>query len=883
MDPVDEKPRLKTPVKSEPDGVTPVMAQYLEAKASQPDALVFFRMGDFYELFFEDAVVCARAIDLALTKRGKHLGQDIAMCGVPAHTAETYISRLIRKGFKVAICDQLEDPREAKKRGSKSVVKRGIVRVVTPGTLTEDQLLDARSTNPLAVISLIKGQFGLCSLEISTGEVEVISVAANADGRAHLLAWLAALRPSETLIYEAIYTDTEAQSLEPAITLYGGLVQPLGPIQADPGAAVTRLHRLYGVMTLEAFGEFSPAEMSALGMMAGYIELTQLAEKPVLKAPRQLKADAYLSLDPATRASLEIERTQRGELSGSLVAELDHCVTAAGSRLLRARLSRPLCDKAAIEDRLDAVAWFVNHKEARTHGRLQLKGLADMARALGRLGLGRGGPRDMQVLVHSLRVAQGLVDALNGDLTPLSGPLTESLGTLESALAALKPDSARSELLETLQMAIVDEPPLMTRDGGFIRPNYNARLNEAINLKSASAQVVLALEQRLQVETGIALRIRYNAILGYFIEMTQKQAENLQSGPLAIHFIHRQSLVNQVRFTTAELMSLDQRIAGADAEALAIELAVFEDLRARILNQAEALQAVCDALSEIDLCASHAAWAEDQAATRPILTHDRIFVVVGGCHPVVRHALSRQGKPFTPNSVTLDGIGAEGPRLAIVTGPNMAGKSTFLRQNALLIIMAQAGLFVPVRSMRLGLVDRLYSRVGAGDDLAQGRSTFMMEMVETAAILNQASDKSFVIMDEIGRGTATFDGLAIAWASAEALHERNRCRTLFATHYHEMAKLGTRLDHVANLSLTAHEHDGDLIFLHEVQDGAVDRSFGVQVARLAGMPSIVVTRARKLLERLESDHAKLMALDELPLFAHAQADTLPQEPSVIEP
>ena len=858
------------------EGATPVMAQYLQTKAQHPDALLFFRMGDFYELFFEDAVTAAQALSLALTRRGQFRGEDIPLAGVPFHAADAYIAKLIRQGYRVAVCEQLEDPAEAKKRGSKSVVKRGIVRVVTPGTLTEETLLEERGANRLVAIASRGGVMALGMVELSTGDVEVAEIAPE-----QLPAQLAALRPSESLVADRVLQD---EDLYAQVKLYGGVIQPQAPSLSDPAAGETRLLKLYGVQTLDGFGAFSTAEISALGMLAAYIDVTQAGKIPALKPPARVISNNHLSIDAATRNSLEIDRTQSGRREGSLIAALDCTVTSAGGRLLLSRLSRPLCRPDAIHARLDAVAWLIERRDLRMALRQQMRSLADQARALSRLSLNRGGPRDLVVIRDALAIGETLAVRLNDACHRADPDLIASCpAEIEAVITALIPSPSLSALRERLARAVVDEPPLSLRDGGYIREGFHADLDEARSLRDDSRQIILALEQRLAAETGIAIRIKFNNVLGYFIELSARLAEQLQAQDAQKQFIHRQSLANQVRFVTTELVELDGRIQRAAAQGLALEQEIFESLRDQVRDNAAGIQAAHDAVCALDVACANAHWAEDHEATRPVVDDSTVLEISRGRHPVVAAALKAQGKPFTPNDVELDASGETAPRLSLVTGPNMAGKSTFLRQNALLIIMAQAGLFVPAKAMRLGVVDRLFSRVGAGDDLAQGRSTFMMEMVETAAILSQATQRSFVVLDEIGRGTATYDGLAIAWACTEHLHEVTGARTLFATHYHELSDLEQRLGHVSNISLTAREHNGELIFLHEAKKGAADRSYGVQVARLAGMPGPVVARARDILSRLEADNHTELRLDDLPLFSQgAPSAAVTREPSKAE-
>jgi len=839
---------------------SPVMAQYFDAKAKQPDALVFFRMGDFYELFFEDAAKAAAAIGIALTHRGTHAGQPIPMAGVPAHAAEAYLAKLIRAGFKVAVVDQMEDPAEAKKRGSKAVVRRELTRVVTPGTLTEDGLLDARGANRLVAIALRAGQAAVASVELSTGEVECLALSPIAVASA-----LAALQPSEILLPDRLF----AQFGE-AAKAAGGLIEPMASALAEPAAAEARVKRLYGVATLDGFGALSGAEVAALGLIAAHLEATQAGRALSLRPPRRAGEAEFMAIDPATRASLEIDRTLSGQRDGSLLAAIDRTVTAAGARLLAARLSRPLLSPSAIDRRLDSVAWFVEEPGPRRALRARLKGVGDMARALTRLTLGRGGPRDLGTLRDSLAAGVAIATELAAHPDPLVRPPDEIAG----AFTALDParQSGLEALRRTLAAGLSPDLPAQARDGGFVAASVSRDLDETRALRDDSRKVVAALESQLAVESGVAVKIRHNGVLGYFVETNAKQAEALLRPPLSGLFIHRQTLANQVRFTTVELADLDARIARAADRALALEMEVFDVWRERARSLAADIQAAAEALAVLDAAAALAEWAKEADAVRPHVGDSLVFEARAARHPVVEAAVRRAGEAFTPNDCALDGAGEAGPRLAIVTGPNMAGKSTFLRQNALLAILAQAGAFVPARSLRLGVVDRLFSRVGAGDDLARGRSTFMTEMVETAAILTQATARSLVILDEIGRGTATWDGLAIAWACAEALHDANRCRALFATHYHELADLETRLAHVANLSLKAKEWNGELVFLHEAGPGPADRSYGVQVAKLAGVPPAVVARAHEVLERLETESVSHAGLAELPLFATAEPE-----------
>jgi DNA mismatch repair protein MutS len=859
--PLAHLPKADTPPSAE--GVTPVMAQFLAAKAQTPDAILFFRMGDFYELFFRDAEIAAAALGITLTKRGKHQGEDIPMAGVPVHALDGYLARLIRQGFKAAICEQLEAPAEARKRGSKAVVHRDIVRVVTPGTLTEDSLLDARGANRLAAVAIRKGRAAIAVVELSAGSVDVVACSLE-----DLAATLASFRPSEVLVPDRLFSDEAAKA---ALDGSGGVVQALPQALGEPAGARARVERLYGVASLDGYGAFEEAEVSALGLIAAYLETTQAGKIPALSPPRRSGDTGFLAIDPATRLSLEIDRTQRGEREGSLLACIDRTVTSGGARALAERIARPLRDPVAINHGLDAVEWLLERRDLRRDLRDGLKAAPDVARAVSRLALGRGGPRDLGAIRTGLSVAEGIAGLFPLDRDPLTGPPPRIAGCLDRL--TLTPETGR--LLVDLAEGLALEPPHLARDGGFVNPGFRPELDEARALRDDSRRVVADLEARAVAMSGVPFKIRHNAVLGYFLETRAKAAEPLLRPTGHSPFIHRQTLASQVRFTTVELSELDAKISQAGHRALAIEGESFETWRRTVQSLAQPLQAVAEALAELDAHSALAEWAEEVGAVRPTVDDTACFEVTAGRHPVVEAAVKSAGDPYTPNDCRLDGSGAACARLSIVTGPNMAGKSTFLRQNALLVVLAQAGAFVPAKAMRLGVVDRLFSRVGAGDDLARGRSTFMTEMVETAAILTQATDRSFVVLDEIGRGTATYDGLAIAWAVAEALHDRNRARTLFATHYHELAGLETRLAHVCNLSMKAREWNGDLVFLHEAAPGAADRSYGVQVAKLAGVPAAVVSRAREVLDRLEGEKTAAVSLDDLPLFAMAEPPAPP--------
>lgn len=836
--------------------VTPMMAQYMAIKADHPDALLFYRMGDFYELFFDDAVQASAALDIALTKRGKHLDQDIAMCGVPAVGAEPYLEKLIRRGFKVAVCEQTEAPAEAKKRGAKSVVARAVIRLVTPGTLTEDALLDARRRNYLGCLAKAGGELALAYADLSDGAFAVVRLAPAEVGAA-----LARIDPAELLVSEALADDA---ALDGAIRALGARATILAAPRFDSANGEAALKRLYGIATLDAFGAFGRAELAAAGAVADYINLTQKGRDARLTPLRSEAESGIVQIDPATRRNLELVMTLSGTREGSLLAVIDRTVTAAGARVLNDRLASPSTALGVITQRLDAVGYFLERRELRTGVRTQLRQTPDMARALSRIALGRGGPRDLASLRDGLAAAAALGQALEAEIAP-------PLELEEIAIALRSGGDARAALAARLAAELSDSLPLQARDGGFIAAGANGDLDGARALRDDARKVIAALETELRAETGIgSLKIRHNNVVGYHVEATAAHAAKLLAEPYKARFIHRQTLPNAARFTTAELSDLATRILEAGARTLELELAMFEALCADVRGLAEAIGAIAGALASLDASAALADLAESAQWVRPLVDESDAFHIEAGRHPVVEAALRKDGQTFTPNDCDLSN-GAQG-RLWLVTGPNMAGKSTFLRQNALIAILAQIGSFVPASRAHIGIADRVFSRVGAADDLARGRSTFMVEMVETAAILTQAGPRALVILDEIGRGTATFDGLSIAWGAIEHLHDINRSRTLFATHYHELTALAAKLSGLSCVSMRVKEWKGDVVFLHEVAPGAADRSYGIQVAKLAGLPTAVVKRAEAVLKALEKGDTGRKAatlIDDLPLFSAA--------------
>jgi DNA mismatch repair protein MutS len=842
--------------------LTPMMAQFLSIKEGVgPEALLFYRMGDFYELFFDDAVRAAAALDIALTKRGKHQGEPIPMCGVPVHASEVYLQRLIKKGFRVAVCEQTESPAEAKKRGYKSVVRREVVRLVTPGTLTEDALLDSRGSNLiLSIARTPAGDHGLAWADVSEGAFQTARASAK-----DLAAQISALSPRELVLPEALYHDAELMA---SLVLEGISLTPQPDPKFDARAGERRLTEQFKVGDLSGLGDFSKAEISAAGALLDYLLLTQAGSPVQLSAPKPNQTSGFLAIDPATRASLEIDRTQKNTRSGSLLAVIDRTVTGPGARELSYRLNRPLLNVHQIKARHDAVEFFTREDSLRQTLRGHLRGAGDMARSVSRLVLGRGGPRDLLAVANTLKLGEKIAAGFAGK--PDVAPPENTESALQGISLSNKPEIA--VIARDLSKALQTEVPMLARDGGFVAMGWSPEIDMLKTLRDDSRRLIAGLQADYAALAGVqSLKIKHNNVLGYFVEVTPKHADAmLNKGPES-PFIHKQTLVSGVRFTTVELAELDSKIASAAERVVALEVDVFNQFVQRLTAQVEVIREMAGCLSRLDVQSAWAVWAEETKAIRPVMTDGPDFIIEGGRHPVVEEALRKSGAPaFTSNDCILSAAGKKSPQLVLITGPNMAGKSTYLRQNALMFVLAQAGGFVPASRAEIGVADRLFSRVGASDDLSKGRSTFMTEMIETAAILNQATNRSFVILDEIGRGTSTFDGLSIAWASVEHILEVNKSRALFATHYHELTELIDALDGAENASLRAKEWDGDLVFLHDVKPGAADRSYGVQVAKLAGLPIAAVERARAVLEKLEADSVKTASAPVgLPLFTAA--------------
>ena len=835
---------------------TPMMAQYRRLKAEAGDALLFYRMGDFFELFFDDAKAAAACLDIALTKRGEDGGEPVPMCGVPVHAAESYLARLIRGGFRVAVAEQTESPVEARKaRGSKALVDRAIIRLVTPGTLTEETLLDSANANWLAAVARAGDEWGIAAADISTGRFELVAC-----GPGELQSELARLSPAETVAAEKV----------------PGIGATSGKGGFDSLAGEQALKRRFGLATLDGFGAPGRAELAAAGGLLAYLDATQKNAGAFLAAPRRIARSEHMAIDPATRDSLEICRTQTGSLAGSLLGCIDRCVTAPGRRLLASDLSAPLTDTRAIEVRLALVQWLHEEPIRRMRIRESMKAMPDIGRALGRLVAGRGSPRDLALLRDGLQAAAALKCEL------------EAEPELPDLLVTLLPElGGHAALTDRLAIALVPNPPLEASKGGYIAEGYDAALDALRSASSDGRRAIASLESRYRDATGVAtLRIRHNAVLGYHIEVPAKHADRLMTSDSG--FTHRQTLAGVVRFNSPDLHAEASRVVEAGGHALAAEAAHFEELASLAVSCGTRIAATADAIARIDVAASHAERAAEGGWCLPHLTDQPCLEIEGGRHPVVEDALRAEGERFVANNCAV----GPGDRLWLITGPNMGGKSTFLRQVAIAAVLAQAGSYVPAAKAKIGIVDRLFSRVGAADNLARGRSTFMVEMVETASILAQATPQSLVILDEIGRGTSTYDGLAIAWAVVEAMHDEIKARTLFATHYHELTRLADRLEALSLHHVRAREWKGDLVLLHEVGEGPADRSYGIAVAKLAGLPPPVVARAKSVLVKLEAGRdatgGLAAGLDDLPLFAsqsvaEAVADPLAEAVASLDP
>jgi DNA mismatch repair protein MutS len=819
--------KKQEPTDGELTAHTPMMRQYLALKAQHPKTLLFYRMGDFYELFYDDAQKAARLLDITLTARGQSAGQPIPMAGVPFHAVEGYLARLVKLGESVAICEQIGDPATAK-----GPVERAVTRVVTPGTLTDSALLDEKTDTLLAAITFERKRFGLAWLNLASGELCVTE-----SETARLPATLERLKPAELLVSDAV---AEAPT-GPAITR-------LSPWQFDGDAATRTICEQFAVASIEAFGLAErPLATAACGALLRYAQATQTQALPHVRGVRVDDDSGYLGLDAATRRNLELTETLRGEREPTLFSLLDRCATGMGSRALRHALHHPLRDRAlpaarheAIEAMIDARAVDAVHAA--------LRGIADIERIAGRIALKSARPRDLSSLAATLSRLAEIRNTLPG-----GSALLESLQT----------DLATPEApLDLLTRAILPEPAAMIRDGGVIAAGYDAELDELKAIHNDCGAFLLELEAREKARTGIPnLKVEYNRVHGFYIEVTNAHAEKIPDD-----YRRRQTLKNAERYITPELKSFEDKALSAQDRALVREKWLYDGILAELLPAIPEFQRVASALAQLDLLAALAEVAAQNAWTRPAFT-DRVgFTIEAGRHPVVENELSKLGESFIANDLDL----AATRKLLLITGPNMGGKSTYMRQAAHIALLAHVGSFVPAKRCECGPLDAIFTRIGAADDLASGRSTFMVEMTESAAILHHATDQSLVLMDEVGRGTSTFDGMALAFAICRHLLEKNRSLTLFATHYFELTQLAQSYPELANVHLDAVEHGERIVFLHAVEEGPANQSYGVQVAALAGVPASVVKNARKLLQDFEQNAAQGRALAHQPdLFATA--------------
>ena len=842
--------------------VTPMMQQYLSVKSQHKDCLLMYRMGDFYELFFDDAVIASKALDIALTHRGTYMGKQVPMCGVPYHAFSSYMPKLVRQGFKVAICDQMESPEEAKKRGYKAVVKREVSRIITAGTLTEDNLLNGSFNNYLMSLVFVDGlemKISVALTDISTGEFTIYSFEENSISE--LLSLTVVKNPAEIIMSQ---DDIDNPKLESFISQFKAKIVIKPYTFFDSLNAKINLCKVFKVAEVSVLGDFSDPEIRAQGAILNYINLTQIGQIPNISKPHKKSNSDILQIDAFSVKNLEIFENINDDTtkSSNLFAVMDKTKTPMGKRKLKNALSSPLANVTEINKRLNIVDFFFNKSDLIENIRDILSQVFDIQRIVSRISCNRAGPRDLLNIGETLSIIPTLKNLLLQSVeNSIDNPIQSIIDELKDF----------SSLAHNIQSAIIDEPPLITRDGGFIREGYHPALDEYKLLSKNTKQVILDLQAKYSLDAKVLnLKIKYNNLAGYFIEVPTKQATSLlepNSG-----FIHKQTLVNCVRFTTPELSEIEQKILVAQDKSLSLELSLFDELCKTILDRVDDINTLSDAIAKLDFYSSLALLAQTNDYVKPVIDDSFAFEIIDGRHPVVETNLKQQNITFIPNDCSLENKG-ENSKLWILTGPNMAGKSTFLRQNAIITIMAQIGSFVPATSAHIGVVNKLFSRVGASDNLARGQSTFMVEMSETATILNQADEHSFVILDEIGRGTATFDGLSIAWAVLEYLNNINRCRGIFATHYHELTGAIEKMKNVSAHTMEIKEYKGDVIFIHKVGIGVADKSYGIHVAKIAGIPEEVISRASQILETFESNEDNLSnkklvkKIDEMDLFS----------------
>ncbi len=812
---------------------TPVMRQYLDIKFAHFDCLLLFRMGDFYELFYEDAITASRTLGIALTKRSKSGADEICMCGVPHHALENYLNKLLDEGFKVAICDQVETPEQAKKqRGYKAIVNRLVTRIITPGTIIEESLLEAGEPSYLVSIAMEKGNAAIAAVDLSTSEISVISVP-----EAEIINELARLRPKEILLSDKYRSNEIASIISDQLDMRISF-------QVDsnyaPKKCEKNLLEFYHISALDAIGRLQKAEISALGSIIEYISLTQKENLPKLPKPKILNYQKFMGIDASTRRNLEIVASSSGGVRGSLFATIDSTVSKAGSRLLYNYLSAPLVEIDKIKARLDVTKFFYENISLAESVRKSLKKTGDLERCITRLNMGRSTPKDLLSIKYTIEIAEKIradfVNSVGMDLPSHIEPI-------------IKPLLGQGEIYELISSSIRDEATNSIADGGVIKRQYHPKIAELYNLIENGQAAIEKLRNQYRKETGIdTLKISNNNVIGLFIDITARHAGKIVDDK----FIHRQTTANSVRYTTTELQELESNMVNAKLMVVGLEQDIYHKICAQAIDKQQSLLDLASSLSLLDVYCNFALIADENNYSMPILSDDIGFEIIGGRHPVVEQSLKKSNDSFIQNDCKL----SMDERVWLITGPNMAGKSTYLRQNAIITILAHIGSYVPAESAKIGVVDKIFSRIGAGDDLNKGQSTFMLEMLETSSILAQSSHKSLIILDEVGRGTSTYDGVAIAWSVLEHIHDKIRARCLFATHYHELTALEDILPALENYTVDVDDSGARILFLHKIKKGFASKSYGVHVAELAGLPKPVIRKATELLKKFEKDSGK---------------------------
>ena len=823
---------------------TPMMEQYLTIKNKHKDALLFYRMGDFYELFFEDAIAASKALDITLTKRGKTNGMDIPMCGVPFHSADNYLPKLIKKGFNVAVCEQTETIEEAKSNLKKGPLKREVVRIISPGTLTEDNLLDRNANNFLGAISDLNGSISISWVDVSTGCFKSRNLQKENNQKQLLTNLLLRMNFSEILVSDAMELNIISEE-------WHSIIKKQSSSLFHYSSCLQQICSYFSIMSLEGIGKFSDGEVIASGVLLSYLKLTQCGKLPILSMIKNESENNFLEIDYFTQKSLEILSNLSGETKGSLITSLDETKTAGGARLLKQRITEPFYKVVEIEKRYNLINWFLNNDIDIFKLQNNLENIPDIERSLSRISLLRGSPKDLSILCNGLLNVKQIYEIIILFKDRLNqAPLLNNI---------LNQISVDYSLFEDIKNSLKKDLPLSTKEGGFIRDGYDDNLDKLRNLRNNELEEITKLQNKYSDLTNVnSLKIKYNRMLGYHIEVRAVHDKALRDKDI---FIHRQTTAQTSRFTTIELNEAENQLINSYDKSISIEMDIFKNFTNQIINEGKKILDIASAISELDIGIMVVKQSKDRDYVCPKILENKTLEIIEGRHPVVETQMKLSENSFISNDCILN----KDDFLWLITGPNMAGKSTYLRQNALIVIMAQAGLFVPAKEANIGVFDKIFSRVGASDDLAKGQSTFMIEMIETSLILNTASEKSLVILDEIGRGTATFDGLAIAWSVLDYLHNKIKPRTLFATHYHELTSLKEDLNHLSCHKMSIKEWNNSIIFMHKIIEGEADKSYGIHVAQLAGLPFEVIKKATQLLSKLENnkDNSYLKKSDNL--------------------